>query len=182
MEPLGAAALPRFLARHAAGAAAGCAAVHGLALGTAPHGGATVLLVAACLLCARHLYRRPSPAAWALHVVLTTAMLVLHPPLATAHHVATGPAAWAGPVAGVLAGAALLLAAIRGATAVRGQSSGSRTGASSSNRSPGPGLSGWVRPPRWWTTPHTALSAVCTAPSAQPAVQEMSSPARNRPR
>ena len=62
------------------------------------------------------------------------------------------------------------------------QSSGSRTGAMSAKTSPGPGLSGAVAPPRWCTTPHTAFSAVCTAPSAQPAVQEMSSPARNSPR
>ncbi|CAM5484750.1 hypothetical protein STANM309S_04774 [Streptomyces tanashiensis] len=39
-----------------------------------------------------------------------------------------------------------------------------------------------VAPPKWRITPQTALSAVCTAPSAQPAVQEMSSPARKMPR
>ncbi|RBY89048.1 hypothetical protein DQ244_14885 [Blastococcus sp. TBT05-19] len=122
MEPLGAAALPRFLSRSAAGAAAGCAAVHGLALAAAPHPGAaaTLLLVAACLLCAVHLFRLPSPAAWALHVFLTTAMLAAHPPLATAHHAASGLSAWAGPVAGVLAVAALLLAAVRALGALRG--------------------------------------------------------------
>jgi hypothetical protein len=114
-QPLGAAALPRFLARSAAGAAAGCAAVHGLTLVATPHPGAagTAALAAACLLCAVHLWRRPGRAAWAAHVVLTTAMLAAHPPV-VAHHAATGPAVWAGPVAGLLAIVALLLAAVRG--------------------------------------------------------------------
>ena len=113
--PLGAAALPRFLAHSAAGAAAGCAAVHALGLVAAPHAG-TALLSAACLLCAVHLWRRPSRAAWAAHVVLTTAMLAAHPPVLTGHasHAVTGLAVWAGPVAGLLAVVALLLAAVRG--------------------------------------------------------------------
>jgi hypothetical protein len=120
LEPLGAAALPRLLARSAAGAAAGCAAVHGLALVAAPHPGAagTAALAAACLLCAVHLWRRPGRAAWGLHVVLTTAMLTAHPP-AVAHHAATGLAGWAGPVAALLAVVALLLAGVRGCGAVR---------------------------------------------------------------
>ena len=120
LRPLDAAALPRFLARSAAGAAAGCAAVHGLALVAAPHPGAagTTVLAAACLLCAVHLWRRPGRAAWAAHVVLTTAMLAAHAPV-VAHHAATGPAVWAGPVAGLLAIVALLLAAVRGVEAVR---------------------------------------------------------------
>ncbi|MEX5720506.1 hypothetical protein [Geodermatophilus maliterrae] len=121
-QPLGAAALPRFLAHSAAGAAAGCAAVHGLGLALAPHPDAagTALLAAACLACAVHLWRRPGRAAWAAHVVLTTAMLAVHPPVLTAHlhHAATGPVAWAGPVAGLLAVVALLLAAVRGYGAV----------------------------------------------------------------
>jgi hypothetical protein len=115
LQPLDAAALPRFLARSAAGAAAGCAAVHGLALVATPHPGAagTAALAAACLLCAGHLWRRPGRAAWAAHVVLTTAMLAAHQPVVGAHHGATGLAAWAGPVAGLLAVVALLLAAVR---------------------------------------------------------------------
>jgi hypothetical protein len=119
-QPLGAAALPRLLARSAAGAAAGCASVHGLALVAAPHAG-MALLSAACLLCAAHLWRRPGRAAWAAHVTLTTAMLVAHPPTlaAGAHHAATGLAAWAGPVAGLLAVVALLLAAVRGLGTLR---------------------------------------------------------------
>ena len=119
-QPLGTAALPRFLAHGAAGAAAGCAAVHGSALVAAPHAG-MALLVTACLLCAVHLWRRPGRAAWAAHVVLTTAMLVAHPPVlgGHVHSAATGLAAWAAPVAGVLAGVALLLAAVRGVGAVR---------------------------------------------------------------
>ena len=116
-SPLGAAALPRFLARSAAGAAAGCAAVHGLGLLAAPL--ATALLSAACLLCAVHLWRRPGRAAWAAHVVLTAAMLAAHPPAVSTHHAATGLAAWAGPVAGLLAVVALLLAAVRGLDALR---------------------------------------------------------------
>jgi hypothetical protein len=120
LQPLDAAALPRFLAHSAAGAAAGCAAVHGVALVAAPHAG-MALLSAACLLCAAHLWRRPSGAAWAAHVALTTAMLVVHPPVlgAHVHSAASGLAAWAGPVAGVLAVVALLLAAVRGFGAVR---------------------------------------------------------------
>jgi hypothetical protein len=115
LDPLGAAALPRFLAHSAAGAAAGCAALHGLALVAAPHPG-TALLVAACLTCSVHLWRRPGRAAWAAHVVLTTAMLAVHPPVLSghAHHPATGLAVWAGPVAGLLATVALLLAGVRG--------------------------------------------------------------------
>ena len=120
-QPLGAAALPRFVARSAAGAAAGCAAVHGLTLVAAPYPAAagTALLAAACLLCAVHLWRQPSRAAWAGHVVLTTAMLAAHPPGAAAHHAGTGLAAWAGPVAGLLAVVALLLAAVRGCGVLR---------------------------------------------------------------
>ena len=120
-QPPGAAALPRFLAHGAAGAAAGCAAVHGSALVATPHAG-MALLSAACLLCAVHLWHRPSRAAWATHVVLTTAMLVAHPPVLGGHvHSApTGVAAWAGPVAGLLAILALLLAAARGCGAVGG--------------------------------------------------------------
>jgi hypothetical protein len=119
LEPLGAAALPRFLARSAAGAAAGCAAVHGLALVAVPRTG-MALLSAACLLCAVHLWRRPTGSAWAAHVVLTTAMLAVHPPVVSGHvhPAATGLAAWAGPVAGLLAVVALLLAAVRGLGAV----------------------------------------------------------------
>ena len=123
MEPLGPAALPRFLARSAAGAAAGCAAVHGLGRAAVPRPGtaATALLVAACLVCAVHLFRRPGRAAWAAHVVLTTAMLAAHPPVLTGHpgHATAGLTAWATPVAGALAMAALLLAAVRGLGAVR---------------------------------------------------------------
>ncbi|MBM7805213.1 hypothetical protein JOD57_001050 [Geodermatophilus bullaregiensis] len=123
LQPLGAGALPRFLAHSAAGAAAGCAAAHGLglALSSHPRAAGTALLAAACLVCAVHLWRRPGRAAWAAHVVLTTAMLVAHPPVlgTHTHHAATGPAAWAGPVAGLLAVVALLLAAARGYGAVR---------------------------------------------------------------
>jgi hypothetical protein len=131
LQPLGAAALPRFLARSGAGAAAGCAAVHGVGLLAAPHPGAagTAVLAAACLPCAVHLWRQPGRAAWAAHVVLTTAMLAAHPSVPGGHvHVAaTGTAAWAGPVAGLLAVVALLLAAValllavaRGGDALRG--------------------------------------------------------------
>ncbi|MGR7023166.1 hypothetical protein [Geodermatophilus sp. URMC 62] len=93
--------------------------MHGLALLAAPHAG-MALLSAACLLCAAHLWRRPGRAAWAAHVVLTTAMLLAHPPVLTAHvhSTATDLAAWAGPVAGLLAVVALLLAAVRGARAL----------------------------------------------------------------
>jgi hypothetical protein len=117
LQPLDAAALPRFLARSAAGAAAGCAAVHGLGLLAAPHAG-MALLSAACLLCAVHLWRQPSRPAWAAHVVLTTAMLAAHAPV-VGHHAATGLAVWAGPVAALLAVVALLLAGVRACGAVR---------------------------------------------------------------
>ncbi len=95
--------------------------MHGPALVAAPHPGAagTAALAAVCLLCAVHLWRRPGRAAWGLHVVLTTAMLAAHAPVVAAHHSPTGPAVWAGPVAGLLAIVALLLAAVRGVDAVR---------------------------------------------------------------
>ncbi|SDY77068.1 hypothetical protein SAMN05660209_03666 [Geodermatophilus africanus] len=95
--------------------------MHGLGLLAAPQLG-SALLSAACLLCAVHLWRRPGRAAWALHVVLTTAMLAAHPPVlgAHVHTTATGAAAWGGPVAGLLAVVALLLAAVRGCGALRG--------------------------------------------------------------
>ena len=135
--PLGAEALPRFLARSAAGDAAGCAAVHGLALVAAPHAGAalTAALVAGCLLCAVHLYRRPGRAAWAAHVVLTTAMLAAHPPVLTGHagHAGPGLVAWAAPIAAVLAVGAPLLAAARGLGEVV-----DRAGAASPMTSPRP--------------------------------------------
>jgi hypothetical protein len=94
--------------------------VHALGLVAVPHAG-TALLSAACVLCAVHLWRRPGRAAWAAHVVLTTAMLAAHPPVlgAHVHSAATGTAAWAGPVAGLLAVVALLLAAVRGYDALR---------------------------------------------------------------
>ena len=47
---------------------------------------------------------------------------------------------------------------------------------------PGPGSRRAYEPPRWLTTPQTAFSPVVTAPSAQPAVKETSSPARKIPR
>ena len=95
--------------------------MHGPALVAAPHPGAagTAALAAVCLLCAVYLWRRPGRAAWGLHVVLTTAMLAAHAPVVAAHHSPTGPAVWAGPVAGLLAIVALLLAAVRGVDAVR---------------------------------------------------------------
>ncbi|RBY93767.1 hypothetical protein DQ237_16465 [Blastococcus sp. TF02-8] len=118
MEPLGPAAAPRFLARTAAGAAAGCATLHGLLLGAVPGPGTAprALLVGVCLLCAVHLFRRPGRAAWAAHVVLTTAMLAAHPPELAGHsgHAGTGLTTWVAPVAGALAAAGLLLAAVRG--------------------------------------------------------------------
>jgi hypothetical protein len=79
----------------------------------------TAVLAVACLLCAAHLWRRAGRAAWGLHVVLTTAMVVTHPPAAAHAHAGTGLAAWAGPVAGLLAAVALLLAAVRFYGAVR---------------------------------------------------------------
>ncbi len=123
LQPLGAAALPRLLARSAAGAAAGCAALHALVVPAAgwPAAG-TVALAAACLVCAAHLWRRPRPAAWLAHAVGTTAMLTLHPPLLAAgphHGPGSGLAAWAGLLAGVLAAVALALAAARAGCALR---------------------------------------------------------------
>lgn len=116
-------ALPRLLARTAAGAAAGCAAMHGAALVAAPHPArtGTAVLAAVCLLCAAHLWRRGGPVAWGLHVVLTATMLLTHlPSTGHGHAVAVaGLAAWAGPVAGLLATVALLLAAVRGCDALR---------------------------------------------------------------
>jgi hypothetical protein len=60
--------------------------------------------------------------------------------------------------------------------------SGSSIGPISAKTSPGPGLSGWVRPPKCRWIPQTAFNAVCTAPSTHAGVHEMSSPARKMPR
>ncbi len=60
--------------------------------------------------------------------------------------------------------------------------SGSAIGPISAKTSPGPGLSGWVRPPKCRWIPQTAFNAVCTAPSTHAGVHEMSSPARKMPR
>jgi hypothetical protein len=123
-RPLGAAALPRLLARSAAGAAAGCAALHALVVPAGPAGwpaAGTVALAAACLVCAAHLWRRPRPAAWLAHAVGTTAMLTLHPLLAAGPHhgPGSGLAAWAELLAGVLAAVALALAAARALVGLR---------------------------------------------------------------
>lgn len=56
------------------------------------------------------------------------------------------------------------------------------SGARASQQSIGSGFAAIPAPPRCRTTPLTAFSAVVTAPSAQPAVHEMSSPARKMPR
>ena len=60
--------------------------------------------------------------------------------------------------------------------------SGNSIGPMSANTSPGPGLSGWVRPPRWCRMPQTAFSEAWTAPSTHAGVQETSSPAMKMPR
>ncbi|MGY1813593.1 hypothetical protein [Blastococcus sp. SYSU D00820] len=126
LTPLGTAALPRLLARAAAGTGGGCAVLHGgtAAAVPAPARAATVVLAAACLVCAGHLWRRASTRAWLVHAVLAAAMLALHPPLvAAAHHgtaagTAAGMAAWAALLGGVLAVAALGLAVVRAGCAV----------------------------------------------------------------
>ncbi|WP_052091058.1 hypothetical protein [Modestobacter caceresii] len=103
------------LARAAATAAAACALVHLLAAPGAAGAGLTAVAVA-CLLCAVHLWRRGSTAAWLLHVVLTSVMLLHSTAGPGGHHhgadAVTGPAAWAGPVGGALALLALVLAAV----------------------------------------------------------------------
>ena len=130
--PLGVAALPRLLARSAAGAAGGCAALHALMVAAGPLDRAatgTAVLAAVCLVCAGHLWRRPRPAAWWVHAVGTAAMLALHPPSAGAvphHGGGDGLIAWGGLLAGVLATAALALAAVRVAVGLRPQVLGLR--------------------------------------------------------
>jgi hypothetical protein len=118
LVPLGTAALPRVLARGAAGAGAGCAALHAAVVPLGPAGWpavGTLALSLACLSCAVHLWRRPEPAPWVLHALLAAAMLAVHPPLAATgqHHGATGLAAWGPLLAGLLAAVVLALAVVR---------------------------------------------------------------------
>ena len=105
---------PRLLRRAAALVAAGCALVHLPALLAAPNGPAPALaaVAGACLLCAVHLWRRGSTAAWSLHVVLTSAMLLHATGGPGGHHHGAGSAAWTGAVGGALAVLALLLAGL----------------------------------------------------------------------
>jgi hypothetical protein len=131
LTPLGAAALPRLLARSAAGAAVGCATLHGLLLASGPWGwpatGAAALAVA-CLLCGAHLWRGGGRTASLLHTALSTLMLAAHAPAAPHHGAHQGMVAWAGPGAAVLAASALALATVRVAWALhrgRGQAPGS---------------------------------------------------------
>ena len=108
---------PALLARSAAVAAAGCAAVHALLLGDAPAGWPAVALVAMtvfCLPCAVHLWRRPGAAAWGLHAALALAMLGAHPlAAAVGPHVHAPAGSWAATAVPVLAGLALFLAVFR---------------------------------------------------------------------
>jgi hypothetical protein len=110
---------PGLLARSAALAAAGCGLAHGVMVAAAPTGWTAVTqaaLTAACLRCARHLWRRSRPTAWAMHVALALAMLLGHL-LVLAFgadvHVHGPSAGWAGTAMPLLAGLGLLLAAWR---------------------------------------------------------------------
>jgi hypothetical protein len=114
---------PRLLARAAALVAAACGVAHLPLLVGGPSGWAGAWhagLTLVCAPCAVHLWRRPGPAAWGLHVALGVLMLAhpaamaLAPPVAHhAHLAATGAAAWAGVLVPVLAAAGLVLAALR---------------------------------------------------------------------
>lgn len=88
------------LARAAAALALASAGVH-LLLVTTGELGAVVMagMALACVPCAWHLWRRPTPAVWATTAAVDVGMLALHAPMlaSTGHH-ASAPAAllWAG--------------------------------------------------------------------------------------
>jgi hypothetical protein len=88
------------LARVAAGLALASAAVH-LLLISAGELGTVVMagMALACLPCAWHLWRRPTPGVWGMTAAVDVGMLALHAPMlaSTGHH-ASAPAAlmWTG--------------------------------------------------------------------------------------
>ena len=105
-EPPGSAlgALPRAVAlgRVAAALAVCSAAVHLLLLDTAELGSLLMVGMAlACLPCAWHLWRHPTPAVWGTTAVVDATMLLLHAqmlagPAHPAHGTATGTLMWTG--------------------------------------------------------------------------------------
>src|SRR4051795_6614861 len=92
-------ALPRaaLLGKVAAGFAVASAVVHLLLLDAASLGSLLMVVMAlACLPCAWHLWRHPTPAVWATTAVVDAAMLLLHAQMLadvthSAHH-ASSPA------------------------------------------------------------------------------------------
>lgn len=93
--------------------AAGSAAVHAALLGHAGGVVPTALLtamIAGCLWCAWHLWRRGTLAAWLTVALMSLAMLAVHAPVPTHHH---GPGgAVSTSAAPVLMGLAMTLAAV----------------------------------------------------------------------
>ncbi|NYJ07245.1 hypothetical protein [Petropleomorpha daqingensis] len=111
------------LGRVAAVLVATSAVVHVLQADTASLAGLLMPVMAvACLPCAWHLWRAPTPAVWGMTAALDAGMILVHATLMAGggmamHHGAAGPGtlAWAGLV---LAGAQLALAALAAVAAV----------------------------------------------------------------
>jgi hypothetical protein len=88
--------------RVAAGLAAGSAVVHLLQVDGAPLGSlVTAAMALACLPCAWHLWRAPTPAVWGLTAAADAGMLLLHATLAAGGglhgmHGRGGPLMWLG--------------------------------------------------------------------------------------
>jgi hypothetical protein len=85
---------PAVLGRRACAVLAACsAALHGVLLGHAANPAmmtATVVMMIACLFCARDLWRHGSLAVWCAVALMNLAMIALHLPMPAHHHGAGG--------------------------------------------------------------------------------------------
>lgn len=100
------------VARRGYAVLAGCSAgVHGALLGHAGSvaaGAVLAVMIAGCLWCAVHLWRRGTLAAWTTVALMNLAMIAAHAPAPAHHHVPNGPAADASALMSV----AMTLAAV----------------------------------------------------------------------
>src|SRR3954454_5041033 len=70
--------------------AAGSAGLHAVMLGHVPNVAVGVLMmgmVVACLYCARDLWRRGTPGVWCLVALMNLAMIAIHLPAPSHHHI-----------------------------------------------------------------------------------------------
>jgi hypothetical protein len=86
------AATPAVLGRRACAVlAAGSAGLHAVMLGHAANIAMGVLMtgmIVACLYCARDLWRRGTPGVWCLVALMNIAMIAIHLPVPSHHHIA----------------------------------------------------------------------------------------------